>query len=90
MPMTDLDLIRYILATLAYRAAKTMRGAPPSFATFRPGPTSNSPLHIVAHMSDLFDWASHSGNGRIQMDRHPAASMGSRLCQILCRLEKIR
>lgn len=54
--MTDLDLLRHTLATLAYRAAKTMRGAPASYADFRPGPTSKSPVQIVAHMGDLFDW----------------------------------
>jgi hypothetical protein len=54
--MTDVELLRHTVATLAYRAAKTMRGAPPSFADFKPGPTSNTPVHIVAHMGDLFDW----------------------------------
>jgi hypothetical protein len=57
MAMTDVDFLRHILATIAYRASKTMRGAPESFAVFRPGPTSNTPVKIVAHMGDLFDWA---------------------------------
>jgi hypothetical protein len=55
--MTDIDLLRHALATLAYRAAKTMRGASDSFADFKPGPTSKTPVQIVAHMGDLFDWA---------------------------------
>jgi hypothetical protein len=50
-------LLRHTVATLAYRAAKTMRGAPESFADFKPGPTSKTPVQIVAHMGDLFDWA---------------------------------
>jgi len=54
--MTDLEMLRHTVATLAYRAAKTMRGAPDSFADFQPGPTSKSPRRIVAHMGDLFDW----------------------------------
>src|SRR5437867_7500045 len=57
MAGTDLDLIRHTLATLAYRAAKTMRGVPQSFPGFRPGPTSSTPVEIVSHMGDLFDWA---------------------------------
>jgi len=48
--------LRHAVATLAYRAAKTMRGAPDTFASFKPGPTSNMPVEIVAHMGDLFDW----------------------------------
>jgi hypothetical protein len=55
--MTDLELLRHTVATLAYRAGKTMRGAPESFADIKPGPTSNTPVQIVAHMGDLFDWA---------------------------------
>jgi len=55
--MTDLELLRHAVATLGYRAAKTMRGALASFADFKPGPTSKTPVQIVAHMVDLFDWA---------------------------------
>lgn len=54
--MTDIELLRHTVATLAYRAAKTMRGAPDSFADFKPGPTSKTPRQIVSHMGDLFDW----------------------------------
>jgi len=54
--MTDREFFRHTVATLAYRAAKTMRGAPASFAGFKPGPASKTPLEIVAHMGDLFDW----------------------------------
>jgi hypothetical protein len=55
--MTDRELLRHTVATLAYRAAKTMRGAPDTFADFRPAPGSNTPRDLVAHMGDLFDWA---------------------------------
>ncbi len=55
--MTDLEIIRHTLATLAYRTSKTLRGAPESFAKFQASPVSKSPVQIVAHMGDLFDWA---------------------------------
>src|SRR6516165_7847085 len=65
--MTDVELLRHTLATLAYRAAKTMRGAPASFADFKPGPTSKTPVQIVAHMGDLSTgrsrWCRESGSG---------------------------
>ncbi len=54
--MTDLEMIRHTLATLAYRAGKTMRTAPALFAEFKAGPSTKTPLQIVAHMGDLFDW----------------------------------
>ncbi len=55
--MTDRQLLRHTVATVAYRAAKTIRGAPESFASFRPAPKSNSAVEVVAHMGDLYDWA---------------------------------
>jgi len=55
--MTDRELLRHTVATLAYRAAKTMRGAATSFATVEPGPTYNAPVEIVAHLGDLRDGA---------------------------------
>ena len=50
-------LLRHIVATLAYRAAKVLRGVPPEFARFSGGATMRAPVQIVAHMGDLLDWA---------------------------------
>ena len=61
--MTDREMIRHTVATLAYRAAKTMRGAPDSFASFKAAPDANTPVGIVAHMGDLFDWALRMAKG---------------------------
>jgi hypothetical protein len=55
--MTDRDFLRHTVATLAYRAAKALRGAPADFAGHRPGSTSRSAVEVLAHMGDLFDWA---------------------------------
>lgn len=55
--MSDNELLRHTLATLAYRAGKAVRGASPKFAAFRPAPGSRSPGEILTHMSDLLDWA---------------------------------
>lgn len=49
-------MLRHLLATLAYRAAKTLRDAPQGFGDFAAGPTSRTPLQIVAHMGDLMGW----------------------------------
>jgi hypothetical protein len=40
-------LLRHAVATLAYRAERTMRNAPAIFATFRVGPGSRTPVQIV-------------------------------------------
>jgi hypothetical protein len=49
-------LLRHMLATLAYRAAKTLRDAPTGFADFVCGPGTRTPCQIVAHMGDLMGW----------------------------------
>ena len=50
------SFLRHTLATLAYRAGKTVRGTPEEFATYRATPGSPSPVEILAHMGDLMDW----------------------------------
>ena len=56
-------LLRHTVATVAYRGSKALRGAPESFATFRVGEGSRTPLQILAHMGDLFDWALSIADG---------------------------
>ena len=59
-----LELLRHTLATLGYRAAKAVRGAPPEFAGFRAGSGARTPAEILAHMGDLLDWALSLVEGR--------------------------
>jgi len=49
------ELLRHTLATVAYRAARALEGAPDHFAGF--AGAGRLPVQIVAHMGDLFDWA---------------------------------
>jgi hypothetical protein len=58
------QLLRHIVATLAYRAAKTVRGAPDEFAAFRASEKTRTPVQILAHMGDLMDWALSMAAGR--------------------------
>ncbi|MDR3698726.1 MAG: hypothetical protein P4L56_03765 [Candidatus Sulfopaludibacter sp.] len=58
------DLLRHTVATLAYRAGKALRGAPPEFAEYRADSTGRTPVQILAHMGDLFDWALSIANGQ--------------------------
>lgn len=51
------DLFRHTLATLAYRAGKALRGAPPEFSNYMAGKNGRTPAQILAHMGDLLDWA---------------------------------
>jgi hypothetical protein len=58
------DLLRHTVATVAYRGAKAVRGAPESFADFRASDSSRTPVQILAHMGDLFDWELSIATGK--------------------------
>jgi hypothetical protein len=57
-------LLRHAVATVAYRGGKTLRGAPAEFANFQQSPGGRTPVEILAHMGDLFDWALALAQGR--------------------------
>jgi hypothetical protein len=60
----DSEIVRHTIATIVYRGAKTLRDAPSDFEKFRINPQSRTPVEIVAHMGDLFDWALSIANGK--------------------------
>jgi hypothetical protein len=55
--------LRHTLATVAYRAAKVERDAPAEFPNFALGKGARTPIEILAHMGDLFDWALRMAKG---------------------------
>jgi hypothetical protein len=60
----SVSMLRHALATVAYRGAKAIRGAPPEFAGFRLTPATRTSSEILAHIGDLFDWALALAQGR--------------------------
>jgi hypothetical protein len=64
-PDTDpRPVLRRIVATLAYRAAKVLRDVPSGFATATFGSSSvREPVQIVAHLGDLVAWAMSLARG---------------------------
>jgi len=51
--------VRHTIATLAYRGAKILRGAPAGFGACRAADASTqtrSAVEILAHIGDLLDW----------------------------------
>jgi len=57
-------LLRHTLATVAYRAARALEGAPDHFAGF--AGAGRLPVQILAHMGDLFEWALTAAVGHEQ------------------------
>jgi hypothetical protein len=50
-------VVRHLVATLAYRAAKVLRDVEPGFAQTSFGDSTRKPVVIVAHLGDLIAWA---------------------------------
>src|SRR5216110_3336016 len=56
-------LLRHLVATLAYRAAKVLRDVPPSFAQFSSGRDTRLPMQILQHLGDLMAWGLRMAQG---------------------------
>jgi hypothetical protein len=63
-PEPTRDFLRHTLATVAYRGAKPLRDAPESFANFAIPNSPRTPLKILAHIGDLFEWALSIASGQ--------------------------
>lgn len=58
------DLLRHSLATIAYRAGKVVRDAPQGYVEFQAGHNCRTPVQLLAHIGDLFDWALSMAKGK--------------------------
>lgn len=58
------ELLRHALATVAYRGAKVLRDAPVDYPDLATGAGSRTPVRILAHIGDLFDWAISLADGK--------------------------
>lgn len=67
-------LLRHTVATVAYRGGKAVRGASAEFANFSIGEKPKTPVQILAHIGDLFDWAVTLADGtQVWKDSTPLA-----------------
>jgi hypothetical protein len=57
------SLLRHTVATVAYRGGKAVRGAPASFASYSADASTRTPVKVLAHIGDLFDWALSQAKG---------------------------
>ena len=51
------EMLMHTLATLAYRTAKAVQGAPAGFGDFDAGEGARTPTQLVRHMADLLRFA---------------------------------
>ena len=58
------ELLRHSVATIAYRGGKVIRDAPQGYVDFNPGQNCRTPIQILTHIGDLFDWALSMAQGK--------------------------
>jgi hypothetical protein len=68
---TERELLRHVLASMTYRAAKAIRNTPDGFGAFRLRDGSRTPLEILAHIGDLCDWGLTLAKGQEQWHDAP-------------------
>ena len=83
------EMMRHVVATLAYRAGKTLRGAPESFAAFRASVHTRTPVQILAHMGDLADWALSIVSGKQQWQDSKPLPWNEEVNRFFAALEKL-
>ena len=71
--MSDRDMLRHALATLAYRGGKSVRGVPDRFGDFKTEAAIRTPGQVLAHIGDLLDWALALADGRHVWNDSPPA-----------------
>ena len=83
------QFLRHATATIAYRGAKTMRGAPPEFAHFKATPTTRTPLEIVAHLGDLLEVSAARLRGPAQWNPQPPDTWEKQVARFHAALDAI-
>jgi hypothetical protein len=82
-------MLRHTVATLAYRAAKVLRGAPAEFEHFRAGTTTRSAGEILAHMGDLMEWATTATDGQAVWRERPPAGWEADIARFFAALKEL-
>src|SRR5262245_56553635 len=59
------ELLRHMVATVAYRGGLAVEDAPESFASFRAQEATRTPGEILAHLGDLFEGSLHLVKGEM-------------------------
>jgi hypothetical protein len=86
------ELLRHAVATVAYRAAKAIRNAPPELAGFRAGDATRTPLQLVAHLGDLLEWGVSLAEGDQKWNPAPPTTWeaeSTRFFAAVARLDEI-
>jgi hypothetical protein len=82
------ELLRHTLATLAYRASKAVRDAPPEFASFRASESSRTPVQILAHIGDLMMWGKRLADGTRKWESSTPLDWNDEVARFFARIDE--
>jgi hypothetical protein len=82
-------MLRHSVATLAYRAGKAVRDAPPGFAKFRGAEGTRAAGEILAHIGDLLDWALQLARGEHVWSEAPPGPWDQEVARLFAGLAAI-
>ena len=85
--MNERDVLRHLLAALAYRGFKALRDAPEGFALFDGG--GKTPVAILAHLGDLLDWSLSMAQGEGRWKSAPPLSWAEETLRFQQGLERL-
>ncbi len=84
-----IEMLRHTVATLAYRGAKALSGAPADFAGYRVSGGTRTPGEILAHIGDLLDWAVALAEGRHEWHDSPPVTWEQGTARFFAGLEAL-
>jgi hypothetical protein len=79
-------VLRHLVATLTYRAAKVLRDAPPDFGGMSFGSSGRRPVLIVAHLADLMSWAVRLAQGEPSWKAEGSSDWNSEVARFFDRI----
>src|SRR3954468_4233311 len=82
------ELLRHLVATVAYRGGKAIRDAPAAFAAFSPDESPRTAGKILAHIGDLFDWALSQARGAEAWNDSPPLAWDQEVARFFAALQR--
>lgn len=86
----DRELLRHMLAAIAYRMQSAVRGAPPSFPDLELENGARTPRQIVEHMTHLMIYSGNCVHGDdVSFDLNPLGSFSAEVERFHTQLQRV-
>jgi hypothetical protein len=82
------ELLRHAVATVAYRGGKAVRDVPEGFGHFKAVDSIRTPVQLLSHISDLYDWALSLAKGAQEWQAAEPAAWEEEVARFFQTLER--